>query len=284
MPHPTDFTRKPIAGAGIGLRSQHVAQILSEQPAVPWFEILTDNHFATGGIIPTQLQAIRTSYPLTMHSVGMSLGSVDPLNWDYIKQIKQLAEEFEASWISEHICFTSFSNQYSHDLLPLPYTEEALGHLVDRICQVQEFLGQRILMENASRYVSYTHSTISEGEFVAAMAQRADCDLLLDVNNAYVNQFNHDVSVQQLLKDLPLERVREVHLAGFEDRGRFLLDAHNNPISAPVLELYRQTMALIPDTPTLIEWDNDIPELEVLMAEAQRAENAAQQASKGQHL
>lgn len=269
------FDSRPVTGAGIGLRSAHIAQLLSEQPDLPWLELLSDNVLARGGLIPAQLAAVREHYPLTLHGVGMNLGSLDPLDWDYIRRIKDLASRLDVSWISEHICFTSHGGHHSHDLLPLPNTEEALQHLVQRIGEVQDFLGQRILMENASSYISYRHDTMSEAEFIGAMAEQADCHLLLDVNNAYVNQVNHGSDALELLRQLPLERVREVHLAGYEDKQDYLLDAHNSPVSTPVWALYRELMALKPGIPTLIEWDNEIPALAVLIAEARRADSIA---------
>ena len=269
------FDSRPVTGAGIGLRSAHIAQLLSEQPDLPWLELLSDNVLARGGLIPAQLAAVREHYPLTLHGVGMNLGSLDPLDWDYIRRIKDLASRLDVSWISEHICFTSHGGHHSHDLLPLPNTEEALQHLVQRIGEVQDFLGQRILMENASSYISYRHDTMSEAEFIGAMAEQADCHLLLDVNNAYVTQVNHGSDALELLRQLPLERVREVHLAGYEDKQDYLLDAHNSPVSTPVWALYRELMALKPGIATLIEWDNEIPALAVLIAEARRADSIA---------
>jgi uncharacterized protein (UPF0276 family) len=269
------FESRPVTGTGIGLRTAHIAQLLSEQPDLPWLELLSDNVLAGGGLIPAQLSAVREHYPLTLHGVGMNLGSLDPLDWDYIRRIKDVAARLDVSWISEHICFTSHGGHHSHDLLPLPNTEEALQHLVQRIGEVQDFLGQRILMENASSYISYRHDTMSEAEFIGAMAEQADCHLLLDVNNAYVNQVNHGSDALDLLRQLPLERVREVHLAGYQDKQDYLLDAHNSPVSTPVWALYRELMALKPGIPTLIEWDNEIPALAVLIAEARRADSIA---------
>lgn len=268
-------TSRLVTGAGIGLRSAHITQLLSERPQLPWLELLSDNVLARGGLIPAQLAAVREHYPLTLHGVGMNLGSLDPLDWNYIGRIKELASRLDVSWISEHICFTSHGGHHSHDLLPLPNTQEALQHLVQRIGEVQDFLGQRILMENASSYISYRHDTMTEAEFIGAMAEQADCHLLLDVNNAYVNQVNHGSDALELLRQLPLERVREVHLAGYEDKQDYLLDAHNSPVSTPVWTLYRELMALKPGIPTLIEWDNEIPSLAVLIAEAHRADSIA---------
>lgn len=267
-----------IAGTGIGLRAQHIRHFLSGQPDVPWLELLTDNALSSGGLLPAQLRAIREHYPMTLHGVGMNLGSLAPLDWDYIGRVRQLADELEVSWISEHICFTAFGNYHSHDLLPLPNTEEALQHLVQRIEQVQDFLGRRLLMENASRYISYRDSTMSDGEFIRAMAEQSDCLLLLDVNNAYVNQINHGADALTLFHQIPLDRVAEVHLAGYQDKQSYLLDAHNGPVADPVWQLYRQLLALKPDIPTLIEWDNALPPLAELLQEAERARQIAAEA------
>jgi hypothetical protein len=266
------YADRAVRGAGIGLRSQHIGEFLTLRPRVPWLELLTDNALVDGGPLPAQLRAIREHYPLTLHGVGMNLGSLEPLDWGYLGRIKYLAAELDVSGISDHICFTALAGHHSHDLLPLPNTEEALDHIVQRIDQVQDFLGQPIALENASSYIRYRHSSMSDAAFISAMAQRADCQLLLDLNNAYVNQINHGVDAVELLRQLPLERVVEVHLGGFEDKQHYLLDAHNNPVSEPVWDLYRLLQGLQPAIPTLIEWDADIPPLTVLLEQARLAD------------
>lgn len=266
------FANKDIRGAGFGLRTPHIHQILTEQPDIAWLEILADNHLASGGLVSAHLHAIRELYPVTMHCVSMSLGSTDPLDWDYLSQIKRVADDFDISWISDHICFTSAGNHHAHDLLPLPYTEEALNNLVERVQQVQDFLGRRLLMENATSYVQFEHSTLSEAEFINALTEQADCDLLFDVNNIYVNQQNHGGDAATLITQLPLDRIKEIHLAGFEDCGDFLLDAHNDKVSDPVWQLYQQLQTLKPGIATQIEWDNKLPDLATLMGEAQKAQ------------
>lgn len=276
------FAAKGIRGAGFGLRTPHIDQILTEQPNIAWLEILADNHLSTGGLVHAHMQAIRERYALTMHCVSMSLGSTDPLDWDYLGQIRRLADDFEISWVSDHICFTSAGNQHAHDLLPLPYTEEALANLADRVRQVQDFLGRRLLMENATSYVQFTHSTLSEAEFINALVEQTDCDLLFDVNNCYVNQQNHGDDALTLIRQLPLERIKEIHLAGFEDCGDFLLDAHNNKVSDQVWHLYQILQQLRPGIPTLVEWDNQLPELATLMAEADKAQTLMDQVAGGE--
>jgi uncharacterized protein (UPF0276 family) len=270
-----------INGAGIGLRSAHIEQILTEQPPLRWVELLADNHLASGGLVRAHMEAIRSLYPVTLHCVSMSLGSTDPLDWDYIKQIKQLADDFDVSWLSEHICFTSAGHNHSHDLLPLPYTEEALDNLVNRVIQVQDFLGQRLLLENATSYVRFSHSTLTEAEFINELVARADCELLFDVNNVYVNQQNHGADALELINQLPVDKIREIHLAGFEDHGDFLLDAHNNPVADDVWALYRQLLMRKPDIATQVEWDNQIPELAVLIAEADKAQSIMDEVKRG---
>lgn len=261
-----------IMGVGIGLRSPHVNEILTNLPSVPWFELLADNHMVEGGLIPLQLEKICQHYPVTFHSVGLSLGSVDPLNMDYLGKLKQLMQQHQVKWLSEHCCFTSVDGLHSHDLLPIPYSEESLQHMVQRISQVQDYLGERILIENVSSYMKFAESTVSEAEFMREVAEQSDCWLLIDVNNMYVNHINQGVDTDDYIKQLPLERIKEIHLAGFDDRGDYILDAHNNPVAEPVWKLYAQLIQQVPDVPTLIEWDNDIPSLQRLMQEAHKAQ------------
>lgn len=261
-----------VEGVGIGLRTAHINDILSRLPDIPWLEVLTDNFLAQGGINRAQLQALREHYPITLHGVGLSLGGVDPLNQHYLAALKQLDKEMEPAWISDHACFSSFNREHFHDLLPLPYTEEAVSHLVTRIQSVQDYLGRPLLIENVSRYLSYTHSTMTEGEFLAEVIRQSDCYLLLDVNNAYINEINHGYSCTQFFDQLPLERVKEVHLAGFERHPCFLLDAHNSPVAAEVWQRYRQLLQIMPYIPTLIEWDNNLPDLDELLCERVKAQ------------
>ncbi|MCJ8273666.1 MAG: DUF692 domain-containing protein [Psychrosphaera sp.] len=271
------FGSNKISGTGIGLRTPHIQQILTEQPDIPWLEILADNHLCTGGITPAHLHAIRERYPVTMHCVSMSLGATDPIDWDYMAQIKRVADTYDISWISDHICFTSAGNRHAHDLLPLPYTEEALANLVERTKQVQDFLNRRILLENATNYIEFSHSTLTEIEFVSELVKQADCDLLFDVNNVYVNQQNHGIDAANIIDQLPLERIKEIHLAGFDDRGDYMLDAHNNKVADPVWQLYKQLQQRKPGIATQIEWDNDLPDLATLMGEADKAQKIMNQ-------
>lgn len=260
-----------ISAAGIGLRNQHIDEILINKPDIPWLEILVDNHLAQGGLIPAQLDAISELYPLALHGVGLSLGSTSPLDMHYLQQIKNLAIRTNTVWYSEHLCFTSVNGHYSHDLLPIPYSQASLNHIVDRISQVQDFFGEQILIENVSSYMNFVDSTIPEVDFLCAVAEQADCWLLVDVNNIYVNQINHDLDAEHFIDSLPLNRIKEIHLAGFQEREDFLLDAHNHPVSKPVWQLYERLLQRKSEIPTLIEWDNDIPVLSVLLQEADKA-------------
>ena len=267
-----------INGVGLGLREIHIDEVLKTRPPVPWFEVLADNHMARGGLIPAQLSAIREIYPLTFHCVGMSLAGVTPLDIDYVNNIKRLASDVQPAWISDHLCFTQYGGHHFHDLLPIPYTEKTLKQVSERISQVQDILGQTILVENVSSYLEFEESKLSEAQFIAELLSMTDCDLLLDLNNVYVSAKNHAFNATDYLGVLPLERVKEIHLAGFEDKGEYLLDAHNNPVSSDVWALYQSVIKKVPHVPTLIEWDNDIPNLSILMAEADKASNLVKQA------
>ena len=268
---------RPISGVGIGLRSPHINKIITTQPKLPWVELLADNHLAEGGLVYAQLDAITELYPVTLHCVGMSLASTSPLDKSYCQKIKVLAERVDAAWVSEHLCFTSANGIHSHDLLPIPYNQESLSHCANRILQIQDFLGERLLIENVSNYMTFKQSDRSEIDFIVELAEKSDCWLLVDVNNIYVNHINHGLNAQEYIKRLPLERIKEIHLAGYQQQENYLLDAHNNPVSEPVWDLYQQLLQRKADIPTLIEWDNDIPSLEVLINEAHKAEKIRQQ-------
>jgi uncharacterized protein (UPF0276 family) len=260
-----------ISGAGIGLRLPHIDRILTELPEVPWLEVLADNHLVAGGPLLHGLEQLRADYPLTLHCIGMSPGGTDPLDEGYLRSVRKLADHLDIDVVSDHLCFTRHNGESFPDLLPLPYTEEALTHVTRRVSRIQERLGRRLLVENVSAYLGYRHSTIPEGEFLAELAQRADCLLLVDVNNAWVNAVNLGAPVGEFLAALPTERVAQAHLAGFEDRGDYLLDAHNSEVSEAVWEWYRVFVRMFPGIPVLIEWDNDLPPLETLLNERRKA-------------
>lgn len=254
------------------MREAHVADILRDKPRVGWFEALADNYFAEGGAALRQLEAVRRDYPLALHCVGMSLGSVESPDYGYLEKVRRLNARYQALWISDHLCFTAVGNMQMHDLLPLPYTEEAVECAAAKIRETQDFLGRRILIENVSSYLTYKHSTMDEIDFLSAVSKLADCHILLDLNNWYVNVRNHGREAVGALDRLPLERVREVHLGGFQDRGDFLLDAHNHPVPDPVWRLFEEFAAKRCGVPVLIEWDNQLPAFRTLLDEAARAQ------------
>jgi len=266
------IARNSISGVGIGLRAEHFEYVKREQPAIPWFEVLIDNYLGHGGQIQQHLRDFSELYPLTFHSVGMSLGSCDPLNKTYLKLLKKSIQTYQPALVSDHLCWTGFQNEYVHDLLPMPYTEEAAHHVADRIKQTQDYLNTEILIENVSSYMQYRVSDMSEAEFVAHVCELADCHLLLDINNIYVSAFNHKFDAKKYLALMPAARIKEIHLAGYEDQGDYLLDTHGQSVHAPVWELYREAVKRFGTRPTLIEWDNNIPEFQVLHQEANKAE------------
>lgn len=263
--------KKPVLGFGLGLRTEHYDTILEENPKIDWFEILTENYLVPGGKPIYYLEKIAERYPLVMHGVSMSIGGSDPLNWDYLKQVKDLAKKTKAHWISDHLCWTGIQEKNLHDLMPLPYTEEAINHVAKRIGQVQDFLGRRILIENVSSYVSYQQSQITEWEFVRAISEKADCLILLDVNNVYVSSVNHEFNPMEYIQHIPAERVYQIHLAGHLNKGDYIIDTHDHDIIAPVWELYAQTIKQMGFISTMIERDDDIPPLSELLKELAQA-------------
>lgn len=260
------------AAAGIGLRSPHHREVLESPPDIAWLEVHSENFFAAGGEPLRVLEAVRAHYPISLHGVGLSLGSADELSARHLAKLKALADRIEPAAISEHLCWSSIDGRYLNDLLPLPYTQEALDGVCARIGRVQDVLGRAILVENVSSYLSFAGAEMPEWEFVAAVAERTGCGILLDVNNVHVSARNHGFDPLKFLDAMPPERVWEIHLAGYEEDDGLLVDTHSRPVHAPVWELYAETLARFGAVPTLIEWDNDIPELPVLLAEAKKAE------------
>jgi uncharacterized protein (UPF0276 family) len=258
-------------GHGIGLRTTHFPELLAGRAAADWFEAISENFMIRGGRPLAALERARTQAPVVLHGVSLSLGSTDPLHEPYLRELRALIARVEPAWVSDHLCWGSVGGHYAHDLLPLPFTEEALDHVVARIGAVQDRLGRQILVENVSSYLTYTHATMPEWEFLAAVATRADCGILLDVNNVYVSAVNHGFSAEEYVRALPADRVGQIHLAGHSDHGTHLLDTHDGPVIAPVWELYRLALRACGPVSTLIEWDARIPELAVLLAEADRA-------------
>ena len=262
----------PLAGAGIGLRAPHVRQVQDERPAVPWLEIHSENYYVDGGPALSALDRIRADYPLSIHGVGMSLGSTDPLDRAHLAKLARLIERTEPALVSEHLCWSGVGGRVLNDLLPLPYTEESLEHVCMRVVQVQDFLGRAIAVENVSSYLAFADATIPEWEFVAAVVRRTGCKLLCDVNNIYVNAVNHGFDADAYLAAMPREAIVEIHLAGFEATTTCLIDTHGAPVAPPVWALYRRAIALFGPVPTLIEWDTDLPPLATLLAEAATAQ------------
>jgi len=263
------------ACAGIGLRAQHHADVLEERPAVGWFEAHSENYFADGGAHLDYLDRIRADYPLSLHGVGLSLGSADPLDREHVRRLARLSRRVEPTLVSEHLSWSSVGGTFANDLLPLPYTEEALRHVSAKIAQVQDLLGRRILIENVSSYLEFSCSRIPEWEFLAAVATTSGCGILLDLNNIYVSACNHGFDAQAYLEAMPRCGVEELHLAGHTPvihGGReLLIDTHSAPVCADVWELYRTALTRFGAVPTLIEWDADLPPLATLVTEADKA-------------
>lgn len=260
-----------LAGAGIGLRGPHIAEILEHAPGIPWLELLADNHLHPAG--PERaLTAVLERYPAAIHCVAMNLGGVAPLDRDYLRALGRLAQRCSAPWVSEHLCFTAVGPRHHHDLLPLPWTEEALDHVAERVSRAQDWLGRPLLVENVSAYLGYRHSTLSEPEFLTALVATTGCGLLVDVNNLYVNQANLGIDARAWLAAIPAAAVREAHLAGHEARDGLLVDTHGARVADPVWDLYREFCRRFPGVPVLIERDNAIPPLDELLAEAARAQ------------
>ena len=265
----------PSLGFGVGLRAQHYQHILAERPPVDWFEAITENYLDSGGRPLHILEQVRRDYPLALHGVGLSIGSTDPLDAGYLSRLSALVRRIQPALVTDHLCWTGVAGRKVYDLLPLPYTEETLRHVVARVRQVQDALGRRVALENPSTYVAFRHSTMAEWDFLAALAVEADCGLLLDVNNVYVSARNLGFDPLRYLAGIPAERVAQMHLAGFTDMGTYLFDTHSAPVHEAVWTLYRNAVARFGAAATLVEWDADIPTFDRVHAEAQRARREA---------
>ncbi len=262
----------PHLGVGLGLRPRYTAEILAgAADDLDFFEALSENYMVPGGKPRRVLTLVRERAPLVLHGVSLNIGSVDPLDAGYLRELAALAERSEPAWISDHLCWTGVGGHNAHDLLPLPYTDEALRHVVSRIAQVQEALGQRIAIENVSSYLAYTQDAFAECEFLAAVAQQADCGILLDVNNVFVSACNHAFDARAYLAAIPPERVFQIHLAGHSRNGPLRIDTHDAPICEEVWELYADAIHHVGPVSTLIERDDAFPPLEELLEEAARA-------------
>ncbi len=266
----------PVA-AGIGLRHAHFDELTERLPSVAWLEVHGENFFAAGGPPLDYLRGVREHYPLSVHCVGLSLGSTDPLDTRHVQALAGVIEQFEPGLVSDHLCWSSAGGRHLHDLLPLPYTEEALAHVVARIEAVQEQLGCTILVENVSSYLRYKHSTIPEWEFIGAVAERSGCGILLDVNNIYVSARNHGFDPLDYVQGVPAAAVGEIHLAGHAvnriGTREVYIDDHGDRVAESVWSLYGQTLEQLGPRPVLVEWDTRLPALDTLLAEAVRAQS-----------
>jgi hypothetical protein len=269
---------RPSLGFGLGLRVDHYEAILADHPPVDWFEVLTENYLVPGGKPLNYLMRIRERFPVAMHGVSLSIGSTAPLDREYLRQVKALAARVEPEWISDHLCWTGVAGRNTHDLLPLPYTREAVDHVVARVRTVQDVLERRILLENVSSYVGFRDSPLTEWQFLAEIAERADCLILLDVNNIYVSAVNHEFDPLEYLSAIPPARVQQIHLAGHEDHGDYLVDTHDHPVRAAVWELYAAAVRRLGPVSTMIERDDHIPPLAELCAELDEARATARRA------
>jgi len=262
----------PSLGIGVGLRTAHYAYILEQRPELGFFEILSENYLETAGRPLLFLDRIAELYPVVMHGVSLSIGSTAPLDFAYLRQLKALRKRTGARWISDHLCWTGTAHKNTHDLLPLPYTEGALAHTIERVRVVQDFLEAPLALENPSSYAEFAASTLSEAEFLARLSDQADCALLLDVNNVYVSAHNHGFDAKQYIHSLPADRVVQFHVAGHTHAGSHIVDTHIGPVVEPVWELLRLAAAHTGCGSALLEWDAEIPEFELVLREARLAE------------
>ena len=274
----------PNLGLGLGLRTQHFNHILEENPSVDWFEIISENFMDSFGRPRHVLHQIKERYPVVLHGVSLSIGSMDPLNKDYLKKLKRLADDINPAWISDHLCWTGVLSVNSHDLLPLPLNEESLKHVCDRIKVVQDYLERPLVLENPSTYASFKQSSISEWDFLRFMAEETNCGLLLDVNNVFVSAFNNDFDPVEYIEGIPFDRVVQMHLAGHQHCGDYIIDTHDREVTAQVWELFRLAWQKSGGVATLLEWDGDVPEFAVYHDELQKAKQFMEGTFKGVNL
>lgn len=269
---------RKFGGFGLGLRTDHYEAIRETRPKLDWLEILTENYLVPGGPPLAHLERIRAHYPVVMHGVSLSIGSTDPLDLDYLARVRALARRIEPALISDHLCWTGTAGLNMHDLLPVPHTEEAIAHIAERVRRAQDFLGRRIALENVSSYVDYSFSAVPEWEFLSAVAEAADCDILLDVNNIYVSAFNHEFDALAYLAGVPRKRVRQFHLAGHQNNGSHIIDTHDHDVIDPVWALFAEAVRRFGSVPAMIERDASIPPLPELLREVDRMRAVAAQA------
>jgi uncharacterized protein (UPF0276 family) len=264
----------PNLGFGIGLRTGHFGALLEHGTRVDWLEAISENFMIAGGRPLHVLERVRRDKPIVLHGVSLSIGGSDPIDARYLRELRALADRFEPAWVSDHLCWTSHDAHQLHDLLPLPWTEELLAHLVPRVARVQDTLGRRLVLENVSTYLAFD-GALTEWDFLAELVRRADCDLLLDVNNVYVSAYNHGFDARRYVDAIPSQHVAQIHLAGHSDHGTHLLDTHDAPVADAVWELYRYTVERMGPVATLVEWDGEVPALDVVEDEALRARAVA---------
>jgi uncharacterized protein (UPF0276 family) len=265
------FSKKPFLGFGLGLRTEHYETILTDDPPLDWFEIITENYLVSGGKPLYFLDQFHERYPLVMHGVSLSIGSTDNLDWTYLQEVKALAKRIQAGWVSDHLCWTGVKGLNTHDLLPLPYTEETIEHIAARIRQVQDYLERPFLIENLSSYITYTQSEMTEWDFLNEIVRRANCYILLDVNNVYVSSVNHGFNPLDYIHAMPASRVLQIHLAGHSHEEDYIVDTHDAPIVQEVWDLYAKTIQHLGPVSTMVERDDNIPPLSVLVEEVQQA-------------
>lgn len=263
-------------GFGLGLRSQYHQEILEREPAVDWFEVISENYLVGGGKPLYYLHAIAERYPLVMHGVSLSIGGPHPLDLDHLRQLRALADRIQPRWVSDHLCWSRGNAHQLHDLLPLPFTEESLAHVAERVMQVQDALGRPLVLENVSSYLRCADSRMTEWEFLCALVERSGCELLLDVNNVYVSAYNQGFDPWEFIAALPRQAIRQLHLAGHSDYGRYLIDTHDAPICDPVWQLYQRTLEHLGPVATLLERDDHLPLLDELLAELDKARALAE--------
>ena len=267
-----------IKGFGLGLRTDHYRNFVDERPAVDWLEIISENYMVPGGKPLHYLDRIRRDYPMVMHGVSLSIGASDPFEREYLSQLRDLIDRVQPGWVSDHLCWTGIGGLNLHDLLPMPYTQAALDHLISRIEYIQEFIGRALVLENVSSYVTYQADEMSEWEFLATLARRSGCKLLLDVNNVYVSSVNHGFDPHTYIDAISCENVQQIHLAGHENHGSYIIDTHDHPVCDKVWDLYAYTIQKIGMVPTMIERDDNIPALSELLKELDNARGIAAQA------
>ena len=262
-------------GFGAGLRRPHYVHVIENHPAIDWFEVISENFMVAGGRPIEVLERVRARYPIVMHGVAMSIGSADRLDFEYLRELREAARRFDPAWLSDHLCWTGMGGHNMHDLIPLPHTEEAIRHVAERIRVVQDFMERPFAIENVSSYMTYRESVIPEWEFIGAIAERADCGILLDINNVFVNAYNHRFDARAYIDAIAPERVVQFHLAGHSDYGAYLLDTHDHPVRDEVWELYEYAVARLGAVPALIEWDDNIPGFDVIQGAVDEARRRA---------